>query len=84
MIKADASKTIRESDTVTIKGCEVSITGEYGQIMGEYKAITTAFINTVLQKAPKEYKYEIANDIVGVLESGATRVAEFIKEEIDA
>ena len=82
MIKADGSSILKEYDNGSIRGCEVSVVGEYGQIMGEYQAITNAFIDTVLKKAPKEYKYEVANDIIGVLQSGANKVVLFIKDDI--
>lgn len=81
MIKADGSTLLKKLDNGSIKGCDISIVGEYGQIMGEYKAITNAFIDAVLKKAPKEYKYDVANDLVDILQSGANKVAEFIIKE---
>ena len=81
MIKADASMEIKKTDVHSIRGCEVQITGEYPQIMGEFKTLTTAMIDTILQRAPKVCKYDVANDLIGVLQSGASKVAEFIIKE---
>ena len=78
MIKADASKVLDETAGASVRGCEVVIKGEYAQIMGEYKALTTSFIDSVVKRAPDEHKYKVANDIVDIFESGVNQVAKFI------
>lgn len=82
MIKVNAGDVVEKRPDGTVRDCEIRIVGRYDQITAEYEALSKVFIKQTITNAPDGCAMNVANDLVGIIQSLTEYLGEIIIKEV--